>query len=987
MNLNKYALYLLLSLFISLTLPVNIFAQCDDIETACLTNIDIVANVIDGAIIIPQDINTGLPDGDCPNLSYEFILNEPYDEVIVNETSIIFPPESQDYIITLNVYDDGELASSCWGSVHVVGVLDCDNDITPPDVICINGLIFNLLTDVEFSILATSFNGGTFDDCSSSIDFRIEYTENSTGEVPLTTSLNNLGTEGTYNVNIWAGDEAGNWSFCQTYFIVRDICGDIETACIANIDIIANSIDGAIIIPQDINTGLSDSNCPNLSYEFILNEPYDGVIVEEASIIFPPEIQDYSITLNVYSSGELISSCWGTIHVVDVFDCDNDMDPTALCQSILQVSPNPIEGADIGIDLINIGSYDYCSDISFVLELAEDYEGVVANDSLITLPPLIADYVLILHVFDEAGNTDTCSTIITIQSVLTAFHGSIFVDNNDNCALDEVEMNTGFEGWKIRATQLENGIITETFTNEDGSYYLIFPSETANAIQLEVILPNGQSSGCSSSVILTDVLGGFTEQNFAVQSVDDCSYLTVDVSTPFLRRCFPNIYSINYGNHSSFDVENATINVLLDPNMELLTAGFPYTTLTDGSLLFDIGTIPATSGGLIHFTVYLSCDTEMGQTHCISAKILPFDCDEDGFAQLRVEGECDETLDEVRFKVTNIGTTSTTQAFNAIVVEDVLMYMQGDPTNLGSGESVDFNFPANGATWRFEVNQDPSYPYGGIAASFIEGCGGFTPNMVTQFSLLDPTPNITYSCQENIGSWDPNDKQAFPRGYGEAHFIKANTPIEYLIRFQNTGTDTAFTVVVEDQLSEWLDPSSLRMGASSHPCRLEQKENGLLLFHFDNILLPDSTVNLAASNGFVKFYIDQVLDAPLGTTIDNSADIYFDFNAAVVTNTVRHTIGENFIIIVGTQEAFVEGVHVDLYPNPLQSKGQLILNNYTCKKGSLQLFDLAGRMIKNQSFIGNQIKLDRNDFASSGIYFFRIMDDSRLITQGKLVVE
>jgi len=59
-----------------------------------------------------------------------------------------------------------------------------------------------------------------------------------------------------------------------------------------------------------------------------------------------------------------------------------------------------------------------------------------------------------------------------------------------------------------------------------------------------------------------------------------------------------------------------------------------------------------------------------------------------------------------------------------------------------------------------------------------------------------------------------------------------------------------------------------------------------LVFHFENILLPDSTVNEPASHGFVQFRINQLTDNPIGTVIENTADIYFDLNKAIVTNTV-----------------------------------------------------------------------------------------------------
>ena len=58
------------------------------------------------------------------------------------------------------------------------------------------------------------------------------------------------------------------------------------------------------------------------------------------------------------------------------------------------------------------------------------------------------------------------------------------------------------------------------------------------------------------------------------------------------------------------------------------------------------------------------------------------------------------------------------------------------------------------------------------------------------------------------GSFDPNDKVATTssRASDELYFINSDERIGYTIRFQNTGTDTAFNVIVTDTLPATLDP-------------------------------------------------------------------------------------------------------------------------------------------------------------------------------------
>jgi uncharacterized repeat protein (TIGR01451 family) len=135
-------------------------------------------------------------------------------------------------------------------------------------------------------------------------------------------------------------------------------------------------------------------------------------------------------------------------------------------------------------------------------------------------------------------------------------------------------------------------------------------------------------------------------------------------------------------------------------------------------------------------------------------------------------------------------------------------------------------------------------------------------------------------------SYDPNDKQVSP----DSETIPLGQELEYLIRFQNTGTDTAFTVVLSDELSQNLNLNSFQPGASSHSYDYLLDETGLLLFTFENILLPDSGADYAGSQGFVKFRIQANEELEPNTLIQNEAGIYFDLNSAIITNTVESII-------------------------------------------------------------------------------------------------
>ena len=135
------------------------------------------------------------------------------------------------------------------------------------------------------------------------------------------------------------------------------------------------------------------------------------------------------------------------------------------------------------------------------------------------------------------------------------------------------------------------------------------------------------------------------------------------------------------------------------------------------------------------------------------------------------------------------------------------------------------------------------------------------------------------------GSYDPNDKVALTSSGSRTHYDPTQDSwIDYVIRFQNTGTDTAFTVVITDTLPTNLDPATLVIGAASHSFTWTLRGARTLRFQFVNIGLPHSAINEPGSHGFVSFRIRPVLPLAAGAQISNRANIYFDFNAPVITD-------------------------------------------------------------------------------------------------------
>ena len=145
--------------------------------------------------------------------------------------------------------------------------------------------------------------------------------------------------------------------------------------------------------------------------------------------------------------------------------------------------------------------------------------------------------------------------------------------------------------------------------------------------------------------------------------------------------------------------------------------------------------------------------------------------------------------------------------------------------------------------------------------------------------------------QQLACAYDPNDKQVFPNGYSEAHYIANDTILEYLIRFQNTGNAPATHVIIRDTLDVNLDLSTFQLVANSHSVFTTLDLNTREVeFYFQSIMLPDSVNNEPESHGLVSFKIRPVAGLPLLTELNNTAAIYFDNNPPIVTNTTWSTI-------------------------------------------------------------------------------------------------
>jgi hypothetical protein len=310
-------------------------------------------------------------------------------------------------------------------------------------------------------------------------------------------------------------------------------------------------------------------------------------------------------------------------------------------------------------------------------------------------------------------------------------------------------------------------------------------------------------------------------------------------------------------------------------------------------------------------------------------------------------------------------TASSLQGTIRVIIDSATAYMTSNP--LASSVSADT------ITWNFTVNAGISQLQYSCYLQ-IPAQAGYAFNTYAETILQDSAGNIVFSSADTLQqviacSFDPNDKSVTPEGFGPQHyvFIDLTPALDYTIRFQNTGNDTAYNVVILDTLDQAFDLSTFVFGGSSHPVNITLLNN-VAEFRFDNIFLPDSNVNEPESHGFVRFSCNPQYQ---GTAypLENNAAIYFDSNTPVITNTTFSTVE----VTVGIQQLPKDDMHAVIYPNPFTNEATLQFENPERVIKQLSIFDVSGRTISTENSSAAAFRIKAADL-NSGVYFFRLTD-------------
>jgi uncharacterized repeat protein (TIGR01451 family) len=581
------------------------------------------------------------------------------------------------------------------------------------------------------------------------------------------------------------------------------------------------------------------------------------------------------------------------------------------------------------------------------------------------------------------AHTDSEGLIFNVENV----KGRVFLDANDDCLFQPNEVTllnakvqlVGSFDW-FGSTD-SAGLFT---INADTGAYTLHLSEPIGSPYLEpcyndvaIYLPDFQT---------------IKTIDFPVKILADCPWMTVDIGTPILRRCFSNRIYVTYCNKGATDATDVKVEIKFADGLDVTASEIPWNLQNGQTFTFPIGNVGLQECGHFWVDATVNCDSvQLGQTLCMEAHIYP-----DSFClppnplwsggSVQVEANC--VADSVHFTIKNKGNTTLPNGLEYVVIEDEAIQLVSPIPPLLPLGVYQFSEYSDGNTFRLEAEQVPFHPGFSMPTAWVEGCNGLlSTGFINRFPQDDADDFIETECYQVIGAFDPNDKTGYPLGVGNEQVIQPGVDINYIIRFQNTGNDTAFTIVVRDTLSHLLDAASMRIGASSHPYLFTLRDGGIAEFLFKNILLPDSNVNEVGSHGFLKFQISPKNNLPEGTQIHNNAGIYFDYNAPVVTNTTLHTIRTGLPLTplsVFTPRFLDESAWIS--PNPAYETA--ILRLPSCLQGSFRfkLFDTFGKLRTETIFSNSELPMKFGGFVG-GIYRWVLEDlKGEILGNGQIVL-
>ncbi len=615
-----------------------------------------------------------------------------------------------------------------------------------------------------------------------------------------------------------------------------------------------------------------------------------------------------------------------------------------------------------------------------------NFSGIITNENTVEINDLLPQTNYELYVKSICTNPSIGST----WSVAKRF-GTQVCENDDKCTYTFYLRDTFGDGWNGAGINvIQNGIVVEslgsTFNTGVESYvnvgickdipFELYWSESGafpGEVRLKIFDNNGieiyNINSNSTNLIYTTLFTSITNCENAFQFIpfiDSNGNSIKDDNENFAFEYGELNYQIN--NSTSSNTSIVTIDkylLYIENNSDIYDVNFtiypeftPYfsSSINYNDLLFDS----------LQTNIYYFPITIIQDFNDVSVSMfIPFSTNAPRPNRNYVK----------RIKIKNIGTVPASGLLTFI--KDPVLTIQGTNANNPT-------FTSDGFTFNYS-NLNPTDELLTYVTLYVPNIPTVSIGQVLTNSVSCTNPgdinlnNNSFNISSPIlNSYDPNNKLESHGGQIEFSTFSENDYLFYTINFENIGNASAFVVRIEDLLDEKLDESSLRMIHSSHNYQLE-RINNQLIWNFPNINLPPSVEDTDIGKGFVQFKIKPKPGFAIGNIIENTAEIYFDYNPAIITNTVETQFVENLSVSDFSSSSVV------LYPNPTKDAFQIQLNG-TDLIQNISIHDVLGKQIFQKENINlYTISVDISSF-NKGIYFVEIISNSSVKAIKKLVI-
>ena len=549
---------------------------------------------------------------------------------------------------------------------------------------------------------------------------------------------------------------------------------------------------------------------------------------------------------------------------------------------------------------------------------------------------------------------------------------TIWVDANGNCQRDDPdypvpEVNVGLSvgGQFYIKSADESG---QVYFNvlDTGLFVLTLPGYPLLSAEL-----------CTDSFsIHSDTILGTVFRDFLLQPLNACAQLVTEIHLP------PSIkpmgletpVSVSCKNIGGINAEAVRLAVVLPPGVELVAFSNNFTQLLDDTMIYELNVLHPFQEKTEQFILRLSPDVEAnGQTLCFESYAgMADNCNEalPPYSEIRLFSEClNDTT--VRFYIKNIGNAPTQNYHEYIIIEDEIV-LRMMPFDLDPGEIMTVEVPANGSVYRMEATRNEE---GEKVAVAIEGCGGFTPGLITAFWLNNSLSDYDFDCREVLPPPGTSQKNAIPKGVGADHIIPENTLLQYTISFKNEYSFPVSRVTLKEALSPSLDLTSVSGVRASYPLTWSLVNDTLQV-----TLLPKAPGNVILNDAWVTFEVYTRPDVVAGDVVESSTWVQFNEMPLLEVPQIYHTIGALSVDASEAISDMSQSTEWTVVAFPGCEQVQLYQKQPDSQKKEVMLFDWTGRLQSLQRFSGDNWTLPVGTLPKGGYVIRLVSEDGTTFT-------